>query len=150
MQVTRAVMAAVTLVFLCSAFCLPWGSGGLWARKADLGADEESGFSTPVTPAAPLPADVITEPLLEGVEKDPGACFFRQQGTWMQIRVKSRLRVAEGVSSRLQGEPAVDCGPAHLWGVRFLWLVLKMCLQLNVVLQNVTMLPELVAANLQA
>ena len=41
-QVTKRVLAAMTLLLLSGAMFLPWGSGGLAAVPAELSDDEES------------------------------------------------------------------------------------------------------------
>ncbi len=59
-QVTKRVLAAMTLLLLSGALSLPWGSGGLAAVPAELPADAESAGQSPPMSLSQLDFDAGT------------------------------------------------------------------------------------------
>ena len=61
-QVTKRVLAAMTLLLLSGALFLPWGSGGLAAEPVELPADEESAGQSPPVSLSQLDFDAGMPP----------------------------------------------------------------------------------------
>lgn len=76
-------------MLVSTVFLLPWGSGGLWALKAELGEEEEeilslqldpdleSGLTALALPEALSPGADLTAPLLPDGNGSPSALCAR-------------------------------------------------------------------------